>query len=96
MKKNQKCIMSRDGRHFIIRLKLAHSEDSAALAALLPCLIVFFDVSSRLLSYLETLKRIQKHSVFMMDIIEFFRSLPGNEYFRQGSQRSVNVSYFFQ
>ena len=51
--------MSRDGRHFIIRLKLAHSEDSAALAALLPCLIVFFDVSSRLLSYLETLKRIQ-------------------------------------
>lgn len=88
--------MSTDGRHFIIRLKLAHNEDFATLAALLPCLIVFFDVSSRLLSYLETLKPIQKHSVFMMDIIEFFRSLPGNECFRQGSQRSVNVSHFFQ
>ena len=73
--------MSTDGRHFTIRWKLAHSEDFATLAALLPCLIVFFEVSPRLLSYLETLKHIQKHSVFMMDIIEFFRSLPGKRVF---------------
>lgn len=61
--------MSADDRCFIIRLKLPHYEDFGTPPASLPCLIVFFKVSSRSPPYLGTLQSIQKHSVSMVDII---------------------------